>query len=82
MSNDYILKSIVSGAVTSATNAVKPLMIALETAIAAIPSSDSYTEAAGDAAVALHAELANQLAVADEILGSGTMHTDTGGEDK
>lgn len=66
-----ILKSIVSAAVTTATNAVKPLLLAAE---AANPGS---TELA-----ALHAELANQLASADDLLGTGTMHTDGGGTDK
>lgn len=79
---NYILKSAVSSAVTDATNAVKPLLLAAEAAVAAIPSSDSYTAAAASALSDLHAELANQLGNADSLLDSGTMHTDGGGTDK
>lgn len=79
---NYILKSTVSAAVVDATSAVKPLLLALEAAIAAIPSSDDFTAAAASAASALHAELSNQLANADALLESGTFHTDGGGTDK
>lgn len=73
---NYILKSTVSAAVTDATNAVKPLLLAVEAAIAA------DGEGADTAIAALHAELAAQLGAADSLLGTGTMHTDTGGTDK
>lgn len=69
--SNYILKSTVSAAVVDATNAVKPLLLAAE---AANPGSDELA--------ALHAELANQLSIADSILDSGTFHTDGGGTDK
>lgn len=79
---NYILKSDVSAAVTDATNAVKPLLLAAEAAANALPSADDYTAAVKSALAALHAELANQLGNADGLLGTGTMHTDGGGTDK
>lgn len=79
---NYILKSAVSSAVTDATNAVKPLLLAAEAAANDLPSNDAYTQAVKDALAALHAELANQLGNADALLGTGTMHTDGGGTGK
>lgn len=80
--SEHILKSEVGAAVVAATNAVKPLLLTLEAAIAAIPSSDDYKAAAASAASALHAELAAQLVNADSLLDSGTVHADGGGTDK
>jgi hypothetical protein len=79
---DTITKTAFNEAITNATNAVKPLLLAAEAAAAAIPSSDDYTVATRSALTALHVELANQLAIADALAGSGTMHTDGGGTDK
>lgn len=79
MSTETILKSLVSAAVTVATNAVKPLLLAAEAA-AAPPTADLVQ--VQSALAALHAELATQLGNADTLLGSGPMHTDGGGTDK
>lgn len=79
---DHILKSTVSAAVVDATNAIKPLLLAAESAANALPSSDDYAQAVKDALTALHTELANQLVIADSLLESGRFHADGGGTDK
>lgn len=72
--SNYILKSDVSAAISDATDAVKPLLLAAEAIECSVAMADALS--------ALHAELANQLANADSLLGTGTMHTDGGGTDK
>lgn len=77
MNADYIKKSDVSAAVSSATSSVKPLLLAAEAA-----AQTENAQATQEALAALHAALASELAGADALLGTGTTHTDGGGTDK
>lgn len=67
-------------AVADATEAVKPKLLAVEAELNALGLV--ATHPAQVAVQDLHAELANQLRIADELGGTGGEHARSGGSDK
>lgn len=72
-----IPKADFNSAISEAISSVKPLLLDLEAKLALLDDQDAI-----DACATLHAELANQLAIADTLGSTGGMHTDTGGTGK
>lgn len=80
-----IAKLDFNAAVQAAIVAVKPLLLQVETdlsVVSGIVGPISAIEDLQGAVAALHAELANQLSVADQMGSTGGIHTDTGGGNK
>lgn len=77
LESKFILKADVSAAILNAIRAVRPLLLAAES------SAKAYGDEAALADLRdLHAELARQLKLADNMLETGTIHADSGGTDK